>query len=213
MKKKLDPLRSVVLRIAYMPVFILLLILCHPVYLRAQNAEMKQTISALKTDLGDKYDLKYLNIADRNLGSIDKTDYAWKDEFMLKSKEKEENNLGNHSYQKFYFSIFGYETLEDRQYALADWMKDFIEGETLKAGRDMRTFDYATPTLILINNTEIIICNYKCSDYSEDNFDYWKKKMLQYFEEDNTMVIEILCNGPLKWTKNAPDPKQRRKLF
>ena len=77
----------------------------------------------------------------------------------------------------------------------------------------MRTYPYGTPTIILINDEEIIVCNYKCSDYSEENFEAWGDRLLQYFGADNTMVIEIGCEGPLRWTKNAPDPKDARKLF
>lgn len=178
----------------------------------AQSEELKQKISAFKSDL-EAYEMKYLNINDRNLGSIDETGYDWKDEFMLKSKEKEENNIGNKNYAKYYFSIFAYETLEDRQYGLKDWMDNFINGETLRPGRDMRTYVDVTPTIILINDLEIITCNYKCSDFSDDGFDHWKDMLLKYFGADNTIVIEIMCDGPLKWTKNAPDPKDRRKMI
>jgi len=178
----------------------------------AQSEELKQKISAFKSDL-EAYEMKYLNINDRDLGSIDQTGYAWKDEFMLKSIEKEENNIGNKSYAKYYFSIFAYETLEDRQYGLKDWMADFINGEALRPGRDMRTYTEATPTIILINDLEIITCNYKCSDFSDEGFDKWKDMLLKYFGADNTIVIEIMCDGPLKWTKNAPDPRERKKLF
>ncbi len=178
----------------------------------AQSEELKQKVSAFKNDL-ESYEMKYLNISDRDLGGIEKTGYAWKDEFMLKSKEKEENNIGNKSYAKYYFSIFSYETIEDRQYGLKDWMGDFINSEEIRPGRDMRTYPEATPTIILINDLEIITCNYKCSDFSDDGFDKWKDMLLKYFGADNTIVIEIMCDGPLKWTKNAPDPKDRRKMI
>lgn len=176
-----------------------------------QSEELKQKISAFKSDL-EGYEMKYLNIGERELGSIYKTDFSWKDEFMLKAIEKQENNLGNNGYPKFYFSTFSYETIDDRKYALKDWMESFIEGSTLRAGRDMRSLQYATPTIILINDLEIITCNYRCKDYSEENFDYWRDLLLKYFAEDNTMVIEIMCDGPVEWTKNAPDPKDRRNM-
>ena len=177
-----------------------------------QTEELKQKLSAFAADHDASYEKKYLNIADREIGSIDNTSYSWKDEFMLKSKEKAMNNLGNNSYQKFYFFFYAYETVTDRKYALKDWMADFIEGKSIRAGRPVRKYDYATPTIILINDTEIMVCNYKCSDFSDDNFKYWRKTLLTYFGEDNTMVIEIGCNGPLEWTKNAPDPKNRREM-
>lgn len=177
----------------------------------AQSEELKQKISAFKSDL-EGYEMKYLNIGDRELGSIYETGFDWKDEFMLKALEKQQNNLGSNGYPKFYFSIFSYETIDDRKYALKDWMESFIEGSTLRAGRDIRTLQYATPTIILINDLEIITCNYKCKDYSEDNFDTWKDMLLKYFGADNTMVLEVMCDGPVEWTKNVPDPKDRRNM-
>ncbi len=176
----------------------------------SQTEELKQKLTAFASDHEADYEKKYLNIADRELGSIDDSDYEWKDKFMLKSNEKKESDLGRKSYHKFYFSFYAYETFEDRQYALKDWMSDFIEGQSIRAGRTVKKYEYATPTIILINKTEIMICNYNCSIYSEENFKYWRKTLLKYFQTDDTMVIEIGCEGPLEWTKNAPDPKNRK---
>ena len=180
---------------------------------QAQHEELKQKVEALKNDHSEQYELKFLNISEPDLGIIDETFPSWKDKFMLKSKEKRENNLGNRSYEKFYFNVYAYGSLKDRQYALKDWMENFLEGESIRPGRNMRSYDYATPTIILINDTEIIVANYKCSDYTEYNFEYWKDTLLKYFEQENTMVIEVLCDGPLEWTKNAPDPRETRGLF
>lgn len=179
----------------------------------AQSDEFKQKIEAFKTEHSEQYELKFLNIPDRDLGMIDDTYPAWKDKFLFKGIEKVENNLGSKSYPKFFFNLYTYETLQDRQYALKDWMEKFLEGESIRPGREVRTYDYATPTLILINDTEIIILNYKCSDYTDDNFEYWEDELIKYFGADNTMLIEVLCGGPLKWTKNAPDPRETRGLF
>ncbi len=195
-----------------LPLLLFLLLSSSPI-LQAQNEELRQKLSAFVADHEADYEKKYLNIDDRSIGSIDDSEYAWKDEFMLKSKEKLENNIGNTGYQKFYFSFFAYETLLDRQYALKDWMGNFIEGEAIRPGRPIRKYQYGTPSIVLINDNEIMVCNYRCSDWSEENFKYWKKTLLTYFGQPNTMVIELLCDGPLEWTKNAPDPKERRRLF
>ncbi len=180
--------------------------------LNGQTEELKQKLSAFVADHDANYEKKYLNIADREIGAIDETTYSWKDEFMLKSRERIQDNLGNKSYEKFYFSFYAYESVTDRKYALKDWMENFIEGKSIRAGRPMRKYEYATPTIILINDTEIMVCNYRCSDFSEDNFKYWRKALLKYFGRENTMVIEVECNGPLEWSKNAPDPKNRREM-
>lgn len=213
MSKKLEPKKPAHHHLSRIATYSLIVLLICPVLAFAQNAEMKQKLEAFKTDQNEKYDMKYLNIADRDLGAIDDTDPSWKDQFLLKSKERMENNIGNKSYFKFYFSIYGYEDNDDRQYALSDWLKNFMEGEAVRPGRDMRTYEDAKPTIILINDTEIIVCNYDCSNYTEENFKDWKNQLLQYFGEDNTMVIEVLCDGPLQWTKNAPDPKSKQKMF
>lgn len=179
----------------------------------AQQEEMQQKITAFSDDQKENYTKKYLNIAEREIGDIEGSGYEWKEQFMLKSKEKKVNNIGNKSYEKFYFSIYGYAGLEDRQYGLKHWMQNFIEGKKIRPGRKVRTYEYATPTIVLINDMNIVVCNYKCSTFTEENFKYWKKTMLTYFGDSKTMVIEVECDGPLEWTKNAPDPKMSRKLF
>ena len=136
---------------------------------------MKQKISAFVSDNEKGFEKKYLNISNREIGDIEGSDFEWKDKFQLKSKEKKENSIGNIGYEKFYFSFYYYYNLEDRQYALRHWLKNFIEGKNVRPGRPVRSYDSATPTIILINDQNIIICNYKCSDYSEENFKYWRK--------------------------------------
>lgn len=189
--------------------FLPLCLLVFSTSVSAQEAELKQKIEAMKSDFSENFELKYLNINSPDLGYIDDTRYAWKDQFMLKSKEKTENNIGNRGYSKFYISVYYYETFTDRQYALSDWMKDFIEGESIRPGRPVRKLPYATPTIILINPQNIVTFNYKCSDYTYENFDKWKDDLLALFGNDDTMVIEVLCDGPVEWTKNAPDPRTR----
>lgn len=179
----------------------------------AQEEELRQKISAFVDDHIDRYEKKYLNVSDRELGDIEGSAFEWKDLFMLKSNEKKVNSIGNKGYEKIYFTFYYYYNLEDRQYALRHWLKNFIDGKNVRPGRPVRQYDSATPTIILINDQNIIICNYKCSDFSEENYKYWRKTLLNYFKEGNTMVIEIGCRGPLEWTRNAPDPKASRKLF
>jgi len=175
------------------------------------DSEFRQKIEAFVNDHANDYEKRTLNLADRDLGAIDQIDNKWKEEFQLRSLDKEENNLGYNKKAKYYFSFFVYETKTDRQYALKDWLEHFINDQEIRVSRPVRTYKYATPTIILINDTQIITCNYKCSDYSEQNFKDWRKKLLTYFGEENTMVIEVLCDGPLEWTKNAPDPKTSRR--
>ncbi len=156
------------------------------------------------------YEKKYLNIRKREIGGLENEPFAWKEFFMLESKEEFENNLGYETEREFYFLFYHYETETDRQYALKYWMEDFIEGEKIRPSRPVRSYDYAIPTIILINPQNIIICNYACKYYDEDNYESWKDSLVEHFgDKQETMVIEIECDGPLKWTLNAPDPKVR----
>lgn len=173
------------------------------------SSEFQQLIDAFVTDHKEKYELKTLNVKQPNIGDIENTSYYWKREFYLKSHEKMENNLGQKRYQKLYIGIFGYETETDRKYALKYWMDNFIEGESIRRSRMVRNYKYATPTHIMINDKQIIIANFKCKDYDYDQFDYWGETLEKYFGEDESMMIEVECDGPLEWTKNAPDPKSR----
>jgi len=179
----------------------------------AQHEDLKQTVEALKADYSENFEMKYLNISSPDLGYIEDTETEWKDAFLLKGNEKVTNNIGNRRYEKYYFNVYAYETELDRQYALKDWMEDFIEGESIRPGRPMRTYRYANPTIILINDKEIITLSYDCNMYFEERFDEWKEKLMDYFGNDDTMVIEVLCDGPLEWTENAPDPRETRGLF
>lgn len=213
MSKMLEPKEAIQTRSLLKYLLITLCVLGIQLQVHAQSEEIKQKVEAFKSEHADQYELKFLNIPDRDLGMIDETLPAWKDKFMLKGLEKAENTLGGKSYPKIFVNIYSYETLKDRQYALKDWMEEFLEGESIRPGREMRTYDYASPTLILINDTEIIVLNYKCSDFTEDNFEFWEDELMKYFSAENTMVIEVLCGGPLKWTKNPPDPRASRGLF
>jgi hypothetical protein len=173
-----------------------------------QDSLTKQ-IAQFENSLANNFKKEFLNIAQRDLGGISETDYAWKEAFLMEAKDKKEDNLGSRKRFKYYFTIYGYQTVKDRQYALKYWLDNFIERETLRPGRDKRTLRYATPAIILINPKSIVVCNYDCRYYFYDDFDQWKERLLEQFESDQTMVIEVLCDGPVKWTKRAPDPKSR----
>ncbi|GEM_PF-94443 len=193
---------------------LLLIIFSTPKYAYSQGEDsgekLKSAIESFIQNHQKNYDKKYLNIRKREIGDLEEEPYAWKDFFMLESKEEYENTLGYTTEREIYFMFYHYETELDRKYALKYWMKNFIEGETIRPSRPVRTYDYAVPTIILINPQSIIICNYECKYYDEDNYDYWKKTLLEQFgDKSETMVIEIECDGPLKWTNNAPDPKIR----
>ncbi len=176
---------------------------------QAQKDTLKIQIESFVNELNGQYEKEYLNIANRDLGGIDDTEYEYREEFMLEAKEKKEDQLGSRKRFRYFFKIYKYQNLKDRQYALQYWLDNFIENETLRPGRDKRSLRYATPTIILINPTNIVVCNFDCRYYDYDEFDVWKDRLLNHFETNETMVIEVLCDGPVEWTKRAPDPKTR----
>ena len=177
---------------------------------KALSDSLKSQISLFVSEHTDSHEKDYLNIPSRELGGLEDEAFMWSDKFRLESKEEFKNTLGYTTERKIYFNFYFYETELDRQYALKNWMDNFIEGKSIRAARPVRTFQYATPTIILINKQNIVVCTYDCKYYDEDNYDYWKKTLMTYFgDRRETMLIEILCDGPLEWTKNAPDPKVR----
>ncbi len=191
------------------------LAICASFFSRGQKTEelsdsLKSQIKLFLNEHADSHEKDYLNIPKREIGGLEDEIFMWSDKFRLESKEEFENKLGYTTERKIYFNFYFYETELDRQYALKNWMDNFIEGKTIRAARPVRTYQYATPTIILINKQNIIFCNYDCKYYDDENYDYWKKTLMQYFgDRRETMMIEIACDGPLEWTKNAPDPKVR----
>jgi hypothetical protein len=175
-----------------------------------EGTEFKAAIEQFVSEMKEDHKQKTLNLRMREIGSLENEPFAWKEYFMLETKEEFENNLGYTTEREYYFLFYHYATVEDRQYALKYWLEDFIEGEQVRPGRPVRTYDYATPTLILINPTNIIILNYECKYFDDYDYDDWRDLMIEKFgDRATTMVIEIECDGPLEWTLNAPDPKVR----
>lgn len=175
-----------------------------------KGTEFKASIEQFTSDMAEDHKQKSLNLKMRKIGSLENEPFAWKEFFMLETIEEYENTLGYTTEREYYFLFYHYATEEDRQYALKYWMEDFIEGESIRPGRPKRTYDYAIPTIILINPTNICILNYECKYFDEEDYDDWKDRMMEYFgDKSSTMLIEIECDGPLNWTLNAPDPKER----
>lgn len=176
----------------------------------AQHEELAQKVEAFVQEHSADYEKKYLNIDQPEIGGIEETGHEFAERFMLKSRERVMSNLDREIYARYYVNIYGYEDEISRDYAMKMWLDDFIEGQRIRPGRDMRSYDYATPTIIVINTDNIAILNYECSLYDPDSFRDWREKMLSYFGDPNSVMIEIQCGGPLKWTKNPPDSRDRK---
>ena len=180
-----------------------------PFAVLGQNEDLEQRIAAFVESHTANYEKKYLNVSKKDLGGIDQATNSFHTYFELTSREKRLDNLGNNTKYEYYFEWFGFDGADDRNWAMKAWLKDFVEHKTVRAGRPVRSYPYISPTLVLINETDIAILTYKCSQYTEDGFKAWKKSMMKFFGTDETVVIEIGCEGPLEWTQNAPDPKSR----
>lgn len=174
---------------------------------KAQNEEFKQLINAFVEAKSADFEKKDLNVTEPDLGQLPNTNHIYRSFFVLRASEKSVNNIGNRSKLKLNCSFYAYENAEEKDYALSYWFKNFMEGQRITVGRTVRTYKNAQPTIIVINATNICIMSFDCKNYDLDLFRDLKKDMLTYFGDDDSMVIEIRCEGPLDWTKNPPDPK------
>ncbi len=187
--------------------FTLVLFLLFQFNMHAQHQELKQKISAFVDAKAGDYDKKYLNETEPDYGELDNTNFDFHDFFILKAKEKTVNNIGNKSKLKLDYSFYAYENEEEKMYALRYWFKNFIGDNRITPGRTMRSYKGAEPTIIVINKTDICVVQMSCKDYSLEFFRELRKEMLTFFGNPESMIIELDCEGPLDWTKNAPDPK------
>ena len=77
-------------------------------------------------------------------------------------------------------------------------------------GRDYRSVDHVNPAVIIIEKNYISILTMSCYATDVQELRQWRSDMLGVFGGPNSMVIEIGCDGPIEWTKNAPDPKDMK---
>ncbi len=185
-------------------VFLLALI---PLLTFAQTEELKQRTALFLQEQSAKYKVKELNGSEPDYGVLGETQYVFHQYYQLKQIEKEVNELGNSVRPKYDLSTFAYEDEEELKYALKFWFKEFIGNKRITPGRDYRTVDHVEPAIIVIDGTSISILTLSCYATDIDEFRDWRSAMLGVFGSPNAMVVEIGCNGPIEWTKNAPDPK------
>lgn len=186
---------------------IALLIAFMPLFLAAQTEELKQRTALFLEEQSDKFKVKELNGSEPDYGVLVETQYVFHQYYQLKQIEKEVNELGNSVRPKYDLSIFAYEDEDELKYALKFWFKEFIGKKRITPGRDYRTVDHVDPAIVIIDGTSISILTLSCYATDTDEFREWRSNMLGIFGSPNAMVVEIGCNGPIEWTKNAPDPK------
>ena len=178
-----------------------------PLLTFAQTEELKQRTALFLQEQSAKYKVKELNGSEPDYGVLGETQYVFHQYYQLKQIEKEVNELGNSVRPKYDLSTFAYEDEEELKYALKFWFKEFIGNKRITPGRDYRTVDHVEPAIVVIDGTSISILTLSCYATDIDEFRDWRSAMLGVFGSPNAMVVEIGCNGPIEWTKNAPDPK------
>ena len=178
-----------------------------PFMLLAQTEEVKQRTALFLQEQSAKFKIKELNGSEPNYGVLSETQFIFHQYYQLKQLEKEVNELGNSVRPKHDLSTFVYEDEEELKYALKFWFKEFIGNKRITPGRDYRTVDHVDPAIVIIDGTSVSILTLSCYATDIDEFREWRSAMLGVFGSPNAMVIEIGCNGPIEWTKNAPDPK------
>jgi len=178
-----------------------------PLLAFAQTEELKQRTALFLQEQNAKFKIKELNGSEPDYGVLGETQYVFHQYYQLKQIEKEMNELGNSVRPKYDLSTFAYENQEELKYALKFWFKEFIGNKRITPGRDYRTVDHVEPAIVIIDGTSISILTLSCYATDMDEFREWRSAMLGVFGSPNAMVVEIGCNGPIEWTKNAPDPK------
>ena len=180
--------------------------------LSGQNwEELNQNCSAFAADLGSNFQRKELNVSTLRLGGLNLDDAAQWSQVELVEKAKRANNLGNKVKFSVTLTAVHYASVEDRDWAVKNWLKAFLGPTAVRPGRDTKSVPEAPPGIVVINDQSILLLTLPCAQYDAQSFRDWRTKMAQYFSTETSVIIDLDgCEGPLIWTKNAPDPKDRR---
>ncbi|MBM3434063.1 MAG: hypothetical protein FJX93_04830 [Bacteroidetes bacterium] len=189
-------------------IFTAFLALSAPAY--GQSDDLQQRIKGFQSELATTYSVKTLNLQGESLGALEKEEPAFQTHFKLEAKEKSEDNLGRSTKLNVHVRIFEFDAMDDLNWAMKRWMPDFIDHNVVRPGRDSKTLPHADPSIVIVEGTVITVLTLPCSQFDLDRFRTWRKHLLTYFGGASSVVIEVQgCEGPLLWTKNAPDPKDR----
>jgi len=176
----------------------------------AQSADLQQRIQGFQLDLKDGYVVKTLNLKGENLGALEAEETATHTHFKMESRQKTEDNLGRSVKRSVHVHLFSFESLDDLNWAMKRWLPDFIDHSSVRPGRDVKNVPNVDPSVVVIDGTNIAVLTLSCSQFDLETFRDWRQRMLTYFGSASAVVVEVQgCEGPLMWTKNAPDPKDR----
>jgi hypothetical protein len=189
---------------------IFLLALAASAVLNAQSADLQQRIQGFQEDLKDRYAVKTLNLKGENLGALENDETGTRTHFKLEALEKSEDNLGRSIKRSVHVQVYEFESIEDLNWAMKRWLPDFIDHSAVRPGRDVKNVPHVDPAIVVIEGTSISVLTLACSQFDLEHFRDWRQRMLTYFGSASAVVVEVQgCEGPLMWTKNAPDPKDR----
>jgi hypothetical protein len=175
-----------------------------------QSNDLQQRIHGFQTDLKEGYVVKTLNLNGENLGALEAEETATRTHFKMEAREKSEDNLGRSIKRSVHVHVFSFESLDDLNWAMKRWLPDFIDHSAVRPGRDVKNVPNVDPSVVVIDGTSIAVLTQSCSQFDLESFRDWRQRMLTYFGSAAAVVIEVQgCEGPLMWTKNAPDPKDR----
>jgi len=181
-----------------------------PLSLFGQDQDLAQRIAAFQTDMQESFKVKTLNIGGESLGALEKESPDFRTDFKLEGLEKQKDNLDRNVKYDVYVHVFQFADIEELNWVMKRWLPDFMDGASIRPGRDKKTIDHVDPTVVVIDGATISVLTLPCPQFSVESFRDWRSKMLTYFGSPTSVIIEVAgCEGPLMWTKNPPDSKDR----
>ena len=187
-----------------------LLSLLLPLSLFGQDQDLAQRIAAFQTDMEESFKVKTLNIGGESLGALEKESPDFRTDFKLEGLEKQKDNLDRNVKFDVYVHVFQFADIEELNWVMKRWLPNFMDGASIRPGRDKRTIDHVDPTVVVIDGATISVLTLPCPQFSVESFRDWRSKMLTYFGSPTSVIIEVAgCEGPLMWTKNPPDSQDR----
>lgn len=177
----------------------------------AQSNAVTEMLASFELEISEQFKKVEYNVVEPEWGALNDSEPDYHIYFQWKAREKRRDNLNRKNYQKIDFAVYEWNDREDGAWALKSWMDEFMEGKKLRPGGEVRSYEYARPSVVIMDTSYIVIAQMRCSDYFQEEFADWVKLLEKHFGRSKAMTIELYCGGPLKWTRNAPDPKKKKK--
>ena len=187
-----------------------LFLLLFPFALSAQNNDLVQRIDAFQVDLSETFKVKTLNLGGESLGALENETPEYRTDFKLEGLERKLDNLERNVKYDVFIHVFQFGGIDDLNWAMKRWLPDFLDGSAIRPGRDTRTVPHVDPSIVVIDGTTITVMTHPCAQFNVTDYRDWRTKLLTYFGSPTAVIIEVAgCEGPLMWSKNPPDPRDR----